>query len=103
LELLFHKGAHTTQGIKEKILIASSSTTYVIDQLVKKGLVQRRNNPRDRRVIYVEITKSGIGLMEKIFPLHAKRIADSFEEVSLDELHLLQKILKKISKKRNEE
>jgi MarR family 2-MHQ and catechol resistance regulon transcriptional repressor len=36
LELLFHKGAHTTQGIKEKILIASSSTTYVIDQLVKK-------------------------------------------------------------------
>lgn len=103
LELLFHKGAHTTQGIKEKILIASSSTTYVIDQLVKKGLVQRRNSPSDRRVIYVEITKPGIDLMEKIFPLHAKRIADSFEEVSLDELQLLQKILKKISKKRNEE
>lgn len=36
LELLYHKGTHTTQAIKEKILIASSSTTYVIDQLVKR-------------------------------------------------------------------
>ncbi len=50
LELLYHKGTHTTQAIKEKILIASSSTTYVVDQLVKKGCVRREPSQEDQRV-----------------------------------------------------
>ena len=53
LELLYHKGTHTTQAIKEKILIASSSTTYVIDQLVKKGCVRRETSQTDQRITYV--------------------------------------------------
>ncbi|MFU1862641.1 MarR family winged helix-turn-helix transcriptional regulator, partial [Enterococcus faecium] len=50
LELLLHKGPQTIQKIKEKILIASSSTTYVIDQLHKKGYVTRTPSEKDRRI-----------------------------------------------------
>lgn len=50
LELLLHKGPQTIQKIKEKILIASSSTTYVIDQLHKKGYVTRTPSEKDRRM-----------------------------------------------------
>jgi DNA-binding MarR family transcriptional regulator len=56
LELLLHKGPQTIQKIKEKILIASSSTTYVIDQLHKKGYVTRTPSEKDRRITYVELT-----------------------------------------------
>ena len=79
LELLLHKGPQTIQKIKEKILIASSSTTYVIDQLHKKGYVTRTPSEKDRRIT------------------HAKRIAEAFEQLSSEELTLLQKTLRKIT------
>lgn len=97
LELLYHKGTHTTQAIKEKILIASSSTTYVVDQLVKKGCVQREPSLEDQRVTYVSITEAGRALMEKIFPSHAQKIAASFSELSSEELQQLKTILRKIT------
>lgn len=96
LELLFHKGPQTTQGIQERILIASSSTTYVIDQLMKKGYVVRQTNPNDRRVTDVAITSDGKKLMTKIFPMHAQRIDQIFSKISTDELHTLQQLLKRI-------
>lgn len=97
LELLYHKGTHTTQAIKEKILIASDSTTYVVDQLVKKGHVQREPSQEDQRVTYVSITEAGRALMEKIFPSHAQKIAASFSELSSEELQQLKTILRKIT------
>lgn len=37
LELLYHKGEQPIQHIGKKILIASSSITYVVDKLEKKS------------------------------------------------------------------
>ncbi|MCO7176558.1 MarR family winged helix-turn-helix transcriptional regulator [Sporolactobacillus kofuensis] len=70
LELLYHKGDQPIQKIGGKILIASSSTTYVIDQLVKKQLLKRKPSPTDRRITYGSLTAKGQELMEKIFPDH---------------------------------
>ncbi len=36
LELIYHKGEQPIQKIGEKVLIASSSITYVVDKLEKK-------------------------------------------------------------------
>lgn len=38
LEVLYNRGEHTIQRIKERILIASSSTTYVVTNLEKKDI-----------------------------------------------------------------
>src|SRR5690606_4747450 len=54
LELLYHKGSQTIQQIGNRILLASGSITYVIDQLCKKGLLKRRPCEIDRRVIHAE-------------------------------------------------
>lgn len=97
LELLFHKGAQSIQVIKEKILIASSSTTYVIDQLVKKGYVERIPSDRDRRVIHVVLTAEGEKLIQTIFPTHAQVLTNAFERLSDEELQQLQKLLRKIN------
>ena len=67
LELLWSKGEYPVQQIAKKILISSSSTTYVINQLEKKGLVQRRIDAKDRRVAYICLSPSGFDLMREIF------------------------------------
>ena len=97
LELLYHKGRQTTQTIKNKILIASSSTTYVIDQLEKKGLVNRILCQEDKRVTYVEISESGKDLMGRIFPCHAQMIAHFFDQLTVEEIKTLKELLKKVN------
>lgn len=98
MELLFHQGKQTTQTIKEKILIASSSTTYVIDQLEKKNYVERIVNPDDKRITYVSLSEEGQELMTTIFPLHAKTISDCFAGLEEEELNQLIKTLGKLSR-----
>lgn len=101
LELLYHKGPQTIQTIKNKILIASSSTTYVIDQLVKKGHVAREICQEDKRVTYANITDEGSKLIEKIFPDHAKRIELSFNKLTEDELVQLKTLLRKVNQEQD--
>lgn len=97
LELLLHKGDTPIQQIKEKILIASSSTTYIIDQLTKKGLVTRVPCSNDRRVTYASLTPSGRELIEEIFPIHAEAIDKAFSVLSEEELANFRDYLKRIS------
>ena len=102
LELLYHKGSQTIQTIKNKILIASSSTTYVIDQLVKKGYVKRELCQADKRVTYAEITEEGKKLMGDIFPKHASRIENNFENLTEEELVQLKSLLRKVTQEKKE-
>lgn len=97
LEVLYNRGEHTIQRIKERILIASSSTTYVVTNLEKKGYIQRRQDTKDKRVSYASLTDKGRAFMDEIFPNHANAIASVFSDLSEDELQSLQKVLKRIS------
>ncbi|MFJ8237054.1 MarR family winged helix-turn-helix transcriptional regulator [Ureibacillus sp. NPDC094379] len=96
LELLYHKGDQPIQVIGKKILIASSSITYVVDKLEEKNYVTRRACPTDRRVTYAGITENGKELMDKIFPEHVEKIEEIFEKLSDQEVSTLIDFLKKI-------
>lgn len=97
LEILYHKGKRTTQQIKEGILIANSSTTYIVDKLCDKGLVKREFDPEDRRVINVEITESGRKLMDELFPTHAEQLTANFDKLSEYDITEIRQLLKKMN------
>lgn len=101
LELLYNKGATSVQRIGQKVLLASSSISYVIDQLENKKFVKRERTIKDRRVILVTLTVRGEELMEEIFPQHCVVIQDLFSEVEAEELSELAEKLKKIGFKAN--
>lgn len=97
LELLFHKGPSTVQKITEKILIANSSTTYIIDQLQSKGLIFREASCQDRRVCIVNLTDKGHNLIENSFPQHADKLEEAFTDLNEAELKQLIKLLRKVN------
>jgi MarR family 2-MHQ and catechol resistance regulon transcriptional repressor len=72
LEVLYHKGELPVCEVQRRILVESSSTTYVVDKLVKRGLVRRRHSATDRRVVLLVLTPAGRRLIRRIFPLHAQ-------------------------------
>lgn len=96
LDLLYHKGDQPIQVIGKKILIASSSITYVIDKLEEKRYVSRQACPSDRRVTYAVITEQGKQLMDQIFPEHVKKIEEIFEVASDEEIDNMIDVLKKV-------
>lgn len=98
LEFLYHHGEQPVQMIGKKILIASSSITYVIDKLEQKGYVYRKACPRDRRVTYVLLTLEGQVLMEEIFPKHEQKINEIFEVLEAQQLDNMILSLKKVGK-----
>ncbi len=71
LEVLYHKGELAVCDVRRRILVESSSTTYVVDKLVKRGLVRRRHSTADRREVLVALTPAGRRLIQAIFPPHA--------------------------------
>jgi MarR family transcriptional regulator, 2-MHQ and catechol-resistance regulon repressor len=77
LEVLYHKGELPVCDVQRRILVESSSTTYVVDKLVKRGLVRRRHSGKDRRVVLLRLTPSGRRLIGRIFPTHARAIHDA--------------------------
>ena len=97
LELLYNKGPHPLQQIGGKILITSGTITYVIDKLVKKGLLTRRPCDMDRRIIYAELTEAGKQRMDEILPNHYKTLAESFSSLNSEEKEQAIGLLKKIS------
>ncbi|WP_420842542.1 MarR family winged helix-turn-helix transcriptional regulator [Fervidibacillus halotolerans] len=85
LELLYHKGEQPIQKIGQKVLLASSSITYVVDKLEKKGYLVRQPCPNDRRVIYAVLTDEGKKMMEKIFPMHREAMMEILGGLTTEE------------------
>ncbi|WP_062532996.1 MarR family winged helix-turn-helix transcriptional regulator [Jeotgalibaca dankookensis] len=96
LELLYNKGEQPIQSIGKKILLASSSLTYVIDKLEGKGLVHRKPCATDRRVIYTSITDEGRALMDEIFPINEADISNIFSVLSPEELSTYIELVRKV-------
>ena len=97
MEFLYSKGEKSIQEIRDRILLASGSATYVVDNLEKKGYVNRIVNETDKRVTYIKLTREGKDLINDIFPTHKKNTKKIFNDLSNEELVTLKKILKKIN------
>src|SRR5699024_5997582 len=96
LELLYHKGEQPIQTIGQKVLLASSSITYVVDKLEKKALLERRACPKDRRVTYASITEASKDHMDKHFPEHRKALREVFAALTVEEKEVMIEQLKKL-------
>ncbi|RST76116.1 MarR family transcriptional regulator [Siminovitchia acidinfaciens] len=96
LELLYHKGEQPIQKIGEKILLASSSITYVVDKLEKKNLIVRKPCPKDRRVTYAVITEKGQEFMSEVFPKHKEALQEIFAGLEVEEKEQLIRQLKRL-------
>ncbi|OIJ20684.1 MarR family transcriptional regulator [Anaerobacillus alkalidiazotrophicus] len=96
LELIYSKGDQPIQKIGEKVLIASSSITYVVDKLERKNLLERKACPKDRRITYAALTREGTELMDDVFPKHRAAIQEICSGLDINEKMMLIQQLKKL-------
>lgn len=96
LEVLYHKGPVLLGELQKRVLVSSGGTTFLVDRLEGKGLVERRPSPDDRRARFVALTPAGAGLIARIFPVHADRILIATSGLSGEERAQATELLRKL-------
>lgn len=61
-----------------RVLLSRSGLTRLVDNLVKKGLLRRRQCPEDGRGFHAELTDRGLETLRKIWPVYRAGIAEHF-------------------------
>ena len=85
--------AITVNSVKERMIQKSPNSTRLMDKLCDKKLIERVRCENDRRVVYVEITKKGLKLLDKI---NFDEFDNQMQSISEEEAKTLNKLLDKI-------
>lgn len=96
LEALYHKGPQTIQSLVDKVLIANSSMSYVLNQLEKKNWIRRESHQIDRRSRTISLSEEGHAVISRIYPKHVLTLRERLNRLSPSEETQLQSALKKI-------
>ncbi|MCP4682164.1 MAG: MarR family transcriptional regulator [Desulfobacterales bacterium] len=94
---LHENGPLPPSRISRHVMVNSSTVTGIIDRLEKKDLVRRRRISQDRRVITVELTKSGKILAENAPSPIQQKIIDGLNQLSPSEIDEIALTLKRLT------
>ena len=102
LEFL-HKDGQTKMSFLASFMnVTTAAMTGIADRLVRDGYVKRVYDPNDRRIIEIELTSRGSGLVKKIHEERRKMIMRIFGKIAQrdrrDYLRILMQIKEILSK-----
>ena len=84
---LLHRQGPTRMGVlSEHLGRGLPSVTGMVDRLVKKGLVERVEDPSDRRVVACRLTDEGKRAVERFWQVSRERRLALADALTLDEL-----------------
>ena len=87
---------NTTMGkTAEAIRCDASNITGIIDKLVTMGLVSREENPNDRRIKTLQLTRDGRSLLHKVIGAMPEKLG--YSRVTKKEISELRGILLKLT------
>lgn len=96
LEALYHLGPMTPGVLCDKILRSTGNLTLVIDNLEKRRLVARTQNPEDRRSTIIALTVAGKALIEAVFPQHVATVVQEMTVLTAEEQSQLAALCRKL-------
>ena len=77
--------------------VQDSSAGRLLDRLERDGLIMRKQNEFDRRVIMVTLTQEGDQLFKKLLPLGNQFNDDLIEGIPEDELMIFERVLTRMT------
>ena len=76
----------TMRELAKELDVGESAATAVVDRLVRQGLVVRRDDPSDRRVVRLALSDTGESLVTKLHASACKKTAGLLMSLSDDQL-----------------
>jgi DNA-binding MarR family transcriptional regulator len=89
LQWLFEHGDMTIGDLSNKMYLAFSTTTDLVDRMEKNQLVQRVRNESDRRVVQIHLLKEGERIIEEVIVKrqnYLREVLSNFDELEVTQL-----------------
>ncbi|MDB5210061.1 MAG: transcriptional regulator, MarR family [Sediminibacterium sp.] len=85
----------STLQIRERMLDKMSDTSRIVERLQKKGVVEKKVCPADKRLVDIVISKKGLSLLEKLDRKNAE-LDNILQSLSPEEAKALNSLLDKM-------
>jgi MarR family 2-MHQ and catechol resistance regulon transcriptional repressor len=85
------------RALRARLRTSKANATEVVTTLEGRGLVLRRRLASDRRAAAVAITPRGAEIVDRLFPEHSERVAQTFAVLDEAEKRSLAQICRKLA------
>ncbi len=103
VETLGKKGPCIMSELADNIMLAVSTLTGIVDNLVEKKLVRRERSEEDRRIVRVKLTPKGKDIYQAHEENHMQMSFGLLNSLDEEEQELLVQLFRKINNKIQEE
>jgi DNA-binding MarR family transcriptional regulator len=96
LQWLFERGDMTIGDLSNRIFLACSTTTDLVDRMEKNKLVVRVKDPKDRRVVRIHLLPEGERVIEEVIEKRQTYLNGVLANFSPSETEVLRVTLRKL-------
>ncbi len=96
LQWLHESGDMTIGDLSNKMYLAFSTTTDLVDRMEKNELVQRVRDEQDRRVVRIHLLSEGERIIQEVIEKRQDYLRELLEHFDTDEAQDLLKLLQKL-------
>jgi DNA-binding MarR family transcriptional regulator len=90
---IFANGQTPVSRVAAALGIRPNVATGITQRLVERGLIERREDPNDRRVRLLAVTDQGFALIDELAAIILAKTREALERLSDEQLHQLRVIL----------
>ncbi|MCJ8007029.1 MarR family winged helix-turn-helix transcriptional regulator [Lederbergia wuyishanensis] len=96
LQWLFEEGDMTIGDLSNKMYLACSTTTDLIDRMEKKELVMRVRDPKDRRVVRIHLLDKGEKIIDVVIKKRQVYLQDVLNGFTAEDVLMLKDNLSRL-------
>jgi DNA-binding MarR family transcriptional regulator len=93
---LEREDGQTLAALSRRMLVTAGNLTGLVDRAERDGMVERRADPRDRRVSRVFLTSRGRELITSLLPQHGEHVGELLAALDPAERRELRRLLGKL-------
>jgi DNA-binding MarR family transcriptional regulator len=93
---LEREDGQTLAALSRRMLVTAGNLPGLVDRAERDGVVERRADPRDRRLSRVYLTPKGRELITELLPVHATHIGELLGGLDAAERRELRRLLGKL-------
>lgn len=83
-------------SLAEQLSVSFPAVSGIIDRLVKEKLIKRKRSSKDRRLVLIELTDSGVKIIEKLLKTFEKLLFDILKKMPEKEREAIVKAIERV-------
>lgn len=103
LQWLFEHGDMTIGDLSNKMFLAFSTTTDLVDRMENNVLVKRLRDDKDRRVVTIQLLDEGKRIIEEVIKIRGEYLNSVLADFDEVEVKQLSSLLKKLHQEMNKD